>query len=198
MRLLFIIFISLLSFTLSAQSFGLKTGAAMTNFSGDDAEGVDFRTGFYFGSFMKLGEANIRYSPEVIFHQKGGLVDQTIDAITVSNEIKTNYVDIAFNGNVHINDELALVVGPYFAYAFSGSISPNLFLTDVSGIPSDEQMDWDKYNKTEFGANIGATYEVNDLFHVDLRYGLAFTDIMEAKTIKNRSIQIGIGYIFSY
>tara|TARA_B100001142_G_scaffold170032_1_gene169572 strand:- start:13632 stop:14219 length:588 start_codon:yes stop_codon:yes gene_type:complete len=185
MRLLFIIFISLLSFTLSAQSFGLKTGAAMTNFSGDDAEGVDFRTGFYFGSFMKLGEANIRYSPEVIFHQKGGLVDQTIDTITVSNEIKTNYVDIAFNGNFHINDELALVLGPYFAYAFSGSTG-------------DESMDWDIYNKTEFGANIGATYEVNDLFHVDLRYGLAFTDIMEAKTIKNRSIQIGIGYIFSY
>ena len=182
MRLLFIIFISLLSFTLSAQSFGLKTGAAMTNFSGDDAEGVDFRTGFYFGSFMKLGEANIRYSPEVIFHQKGAVILSSIDSIA-DNEVKMNYIDIAFNGNFHINDELALIVGPYFGYAVSGSTNND---------------DWDKYNKTEFGANIGATYEVNDLFHVDLRYGLAFTDIMEAKTIKNRSIQIGIGYIFSY
>ena len=183
MRSILVIFISVLSLNISAQSFGLKTGAAMTNFSGEDAGDVDFRTGFYFGSFMKIGEANIRYSPEVIFHQKGGLVDQTIDAITVSNEIKTNYVDIAFNGNFHINDELALVFGPYFGYAVSGSTTND---------------DWDKYNKTEFGVNVGTTYEVNDLFHVDLRYGLAFTDIMEAQTIKNRSIQIGIGYIFSY
>ena len=185
MRLLFIIFISLLSVSLSAQSFGLKTGAAMTNFSGDDAGDVDFRTGFYFGSFMKLGEANIRYSPEIIFHQKGAVMLSSDDSIA-DNEIKMSYVDIAFNGNFHINDELALVVGPYFAYAVSGSTS------------DDDTMDWDKYNKTEFGANIGASYEINDLFHVDLRYGLAFTDIMEAKTIKNRSIQIGIGYVFAY
>jgi hypothetical protein len=182
MRLLFIIFLSLLSLTLSAQSFGLKTGAAMTNFSGDDAGDVDSRTGFYFGSFMKLGEANIRYSPEIIFHQKGAVMLSSVDSIA-DNEIKMSYVDIAFNGNFHINDELALVVGPYFAYAVSGSTSND---------------DWDTYNKTEFGANIGATYEVNDLFHVDLRYGLAFTDIIQAQTIKNRSIQIGIGYVFAY
>lgn len=163
---------------ISAQSFGLKGGAAITTFSGSDVKNVDSRTGFYFGSFMKLGDGNIRYSPEVILHQKG--------AIDSANEIKMNYVDIAVNGNFHINDELALVLGPYFAYAISGS-------TDDGSI-----TDWDIYNKTEFGANIGATYELNDLLCVDLRYGLAFSDVKQAQTKKNRSIQIGIGYIFGY
>jgi hypothetical protein len=163
---------------ISAQSFGLKGGAAITTFSGSDVKNVDSRTGFYFGSFMKLGDGNIRYSPEVIFHQKGAIED--------TNEIKINYIDISVNGNFHINDELALVLGPYFAYAISGT-------DNVGSI-----KDWNIYNKTEFGANIGATYELNDLLCVDLRYGLAFSDVKQAQTKKNRSIQIGIGYIFGY
>ena len=87
MRSILVILLSLISLSLSAQSFGLKTGAAMTNFSGEDAGDVDFQTGFYFGSFMKLGEANIRYSPEVIFHQKGAVILSSIDSIA-DNEVK--------------------------------------------------------------------------------------------------------------
>jgi pyruvate ferredoxin oxidoreductase gamma subunit len=132
------------------------------------------------GAFMKLGEGNIEWMPEVLFHQKGAQEDGG------DGELSMNYLDIGVNGLFHINDELALAVGPYMGYA-------------VSGIVDGESItDWEYINRIEFGTNLGAIYNINDLLHLDLRYGIAFTDVIEEVSIRNSSIQIGIGYVFSY
>jgi len=167
---------------ISAQSFGLKGGVAITNFIGSDADQLDAesRTGVFLGAFMKLGEGNIEWMPEVLFHQKGAQEDGG------DGELSMNYLDIGVNGLFHINDELALAVGPYMGYA-------------VSGIVDGESItDWEYINRIEFGTNLGAIYNINDLLHLDLRYGIAFTDVIEEVSIRNSSIQIGIGYVFSY
>ena len=71
MKNIILLFLSLLTLNLSAQTFGLKGGVALTNFSGSDVNDAEFRTGFYLGTFLKVGEENIKWSPELIFHQKG-------------------------------------------------------------------------------------------------------------------------------
>tara|TARA_B110001469_G_C9593705_1_gene294705 strand:- start:196 stop:741 length:546 start_codon:yes stop_codon:yes gene_type:complete len=165
---------------LSAQSFGLKGGTSLTNFIGSDSEGSKLSPGFIIGAFMKFGESNIEFMPEILFHQKGEKSDNGAASIVL------NYVDLAANGLFHINDELALSVGPYAGYLLSGTLD------------SKSVTVWDLYNRTEFGANIGAIYNVNDLLHIDFRYGFGFTDIMKATSLRNSSVQIGFGYVFGY
>ena len=193
MRLIIVVLMSILMSNVSAQSFGLKGGIAMTNSVGADVKDNSSRTGFYFGGFMKLSEGNnIQYMPHIIFHQKGGKVDTS----STENEVVLNYIDLGMNANFHINDELYLAVGPYLGYLVSG-----VRKTTVSGETDSESIsdnDWDDYNRTEFGANLGVGYNINDLFNVNFSYGLAFTDVKDDISERNTSIQIGIGYVFAY
>jgi hypothetical protein len=165
---------------ISAQSFGLKGGVAITNFIGSYADFLDAksRTGVFVGAFMKLGEENIKWMPEVLFHQKG--------VETFFGSVVFNYLDLGVNGLFHINDELALAIGPYMGYAVSGT-------HEYGSI-----TDWEYINRIEFGTNFGAIYNINDLLHLDLRYGIAFTDVSKEESVRNSSIQIGIGYVFGY
>ena len=167
---------------ISAQSFGLKGGAAIANFVGADSDEINAvsKTGFFLGAFMKLGEGNIEWMPEILFHQKGAKEDGGDGSFLV------NYIDLGVNGLFHINDEFALSIGPYLGYLASGTFN-------------DESInEWDQFNRIEFGSNFGATYNINDLLHLDVRYGLAFTDIFQDVSVRNSSIQIGVGYVFGY
>ena len=175
-----LLFTTIITLNVSGQSFGLKGGAAITNFIGADVENSDANTGFYFGAFMKLSEGNIEWMPEVLFHQKGAKEDG-VDGLFL-----VNYLDLGLNGLFHFNDEFALSIGPYLGYLASGTLG-------------DESItEWDQFNRIEFGSNFGAIYNINDLLHLDLRYGLAFTDMIQDASIRNSSIQIGVGYVFGY
>ena len=177
MKNIILLFLSLLTLNLSAQTFGLKGGIALTSFSGSDVEVIDKNTGFYLGAFLKMGEENIKWSPEIIFHQKG--------ATTKSDTLSLNYTEMGVNAHFHINDELALTAGPYIGYA---AATINKSVDDLK-----------EYNKVEFGANLGASYAINDLFNIDLRYGIGLTNIKDdGLSIQNVSLQVGIGYVFSY
>ena len=177
MKNIILLFLSLLTLNLSAQTFGLKGGIALTSFSGSDVEVIDKNTGFYLGAFLKMGEENIKWSPEIIFHQKG--------ATTKSDTLSLNYTEMGVNAHFHINDELALTAGPYIGYA---ATTINKSVDDL-----------EKYNKVEFGVNLGASYAINDLFNIDLRYGIGLTDIKDdGSSMQNTSLQIGVGYVFAY
>lgn len=138
---------------ISAQSFGLKAGIALTNFIGSDADDADSRTGVYLGAFMKFGEGNIEWMPEVQFHQKGAKDD---GGSLYNAELIMNYLDIGVNGLFHINDELVLAIGPYIGYAASG----NSKVTIAGDTESASISDWDGINRVEFGANLGANAQL--------------------------------------
>ena len=177
MKNIILLFLSLLTLNLSAQTFGLKGGIALTSFSGSDVEVIDKNTGFYLGAFLKMGENDIQWSPEIIFHQKG--------ATTKSDTLSLNYTEMGVNAHFHINDELALTAGPYIGYA---ATTINKSVDDLK-----------EYNKVEFGVNLGASYAINDLFNIDLRYGIGLTDIKDdGSSMQNTSLQVGIGYVFAY
>ena len=181
MKNIILLFLSLLTLNLSAQTFGLKGGIALTSFSGSDVEVIDKNTGFYLGAFLKMGEENIKWSPEIIFHQKGATA--SVDSSDVN--LYLNYIEMGVNAHFHINDELALTAGPYIGYA---ATTINKSVDDLK-----------KYNKVEFGANLGASYAINDLFNIDLRYGIGLTDIKDdGSSMQNTSLQVGFGYVFSY
>ena len=189
-KIIALLFATVIALNMSGQSFGLKGGIALTSFIGADAVDQDSRTGFYFGTFMMLGEGNIEWMPEVIFHQKG--TKQVREGL--NSEVIMNYLDIGLNGLFHINDELSLAIGPCMGYAASGEIKQS-----INGNTDSKSInDWNAINRIEFGTNLGAIYNVNDLLHLDLRYGIGFTDIFEQESLRNSTFQIGIGYIFGY
>ena len=167
---------------ISAQSFGLKGGIAITNFIGSDSDllNAESRSGIFLGAFVKVGEGNIEYMPEIIFNQKGAKEDGGDGSILM------NYLDLGVSGLFHINDELVLVLGPYLGYLASGTVD------------GESITDWDQTNRIEFGSNLGAIYNINDLLHLDLRYGIGFTDVFDEISMRNSSIQLGVGYIFGY
>lgn len=185
MKNIILLSLSLLALNLSAQTFGLKGGMALTNFSGDLT--YDARTGIYLGAFLKIGENNIQWSPEIIFHQKGATLESNVNDATINYHL--NYTEMGINAHFHINDELALTAGPYAGYAAS---------TTNKSIEETIQ-----YNPIDFGVNLGASYAINDLFNIDLRYGMGLTEVLEEmvknqNNMQNTSLQIGVGYIFSY
>ena len=166
---------TVITLTVSGQSFGLKGGMALTSFSGSNVEVIEKNTGVYLGAFLKMGENNIKWSPEIIFHQKG--------ATTKSDTLNLNYTEMGINAHFHINDELALTAGPYAGYA----------ATTIN--KSNDK----KNNKVGFGVNLGGSYAINDLFNIDLRYAIGLTDIKDnGSSMQNTSLQVGIGYVFSY
>ena len=178
---------TIITLTVSGQSFGLKGGMALTNLSGDIT--YDARTGIYLGAFLKMGENNIQWSPEIIFHQKGAANFSITGENGVIANYHLNYTEMSINAHFHINDELALTAGPYAGYAAAA--------TNKS---FDENI---QYNPIDFGINLGASYAINDLFNIDLRYGMGLIEILEEVTknqnnMQNTSLQVGIGYIFSY
>jgi len=173
---------TIITLTVSGQAFGLKGGMALTNFSGDLE--FDSRTGLYLGVFLKMGENNIQWSPEIIFHQKGAKI--TADG---GPNHHLNYTEMGINAHFHINDELALTAGPYAGYA---ATTTNKSIDDLK-----------LYNQIDFGLNLGASYAINDLFNIDLRYGMGLTDILKEvvknqNNMQNTSLQVGFGYVFSY
>jgi len=181
MKNIILLSLSLLTLNLSAQTFGLKGGMALTSFAGSDVEVIDKNTGLYLGAFLKMGENNIQWSPEIIFHQKGATAN--IDSSEVS--LYLNYIEMGINAHFHINDELALTAGPYAGYA----------ATTINKSADDLK----KYNKVGFGVNLGASYAINDLFNIDLRYGIGLADIKDdGSSMQNTSLQVGFGYVFSY
>jgi len=184
MKNIILLSLSLLTLNLSAQTFGLKGGMALTSFAGSDVEVIDKNTGLYLGAFLKMGENNIQWSPEMIFHQKGATITSDVDAIHDVN-IHLNYIEMGINAHFHINDELALTAGPYTGYA---ATTINKSIDDLK-----------QYNKIEFGVNLGASYAINDLFNIDLRYGIGLADIKDdGSSMQNTSLQVGFGYVFSY
>ena len=179
MKNIILLSLSVLTLNLSAQTFGLKGGIALTSFSGSNVEVIEKNTGIYLGAFLKMGENNIKWSPEIIFHQKG--------ATTKSDTLNLNYTEMGINAHFHINDELALTAGPYAGYA-----ATTINKSNGGG-----------NNKVGFGINLGGSYAINDLFNIDIRYGIGLTDVLKDDkapdgNMQNTSLQIGIGYIFSY
>ena len=188
MKNIILLSLSLLTLNLSAQTFGLKGGIALTSFAGSNVEVVEKNTGVYVGALLKMGENNIKWSPEIIFHQKGATFSGD-GAVEPPTNYHLNYTEIGINAHFHINDELALTAGPYAGYAAA-----------TTNKSIDEAI---QYNPIDFGINLGASYAINDLFNIDLRYGMGLAEVLEEvlknqNNMQNTSLQVGIGYIFSY
>lgn len=124
---------------------------------------------------------------------------------------KTNYIDVPLLARFQLgSDNFAFIgkLGPTFSIALNGTSQFTQDVTDAQGVEQPTyskttKLNFDKeFNRFDIGATVAIGTEIKagpGAIIFDLRYILGITDATKAKKIddrvKNRSFQIGAGYI---
>ena len=185
-----------ISATAQAQAtFGLKAGATLTNFMGDDvSDDSDNKLGFLVGGVANFA-VNDMFSvqPEVLFSQKGA----QSDAGDETAKFNLNYVDVPVMVKVSTGDNgsgLFFELGPQFG-----------FLVSSKATLGDESEDIEGLNKFDFGYAAGLGYQLEGGLNFGLRYNGGITNVykevdvlgtaVQAKA-RNSAFQLSVGYMF--
>jgi len=182
-----------ISATAQAQvSFGVKAGATLTNFMGDDvSDESDNKVGFLAGAVANFA-VNDMFSvqPEVLFSQKG----------SKSGDVKSNlnYIDVPVMVKVNTGDNgsgLFFELGPQFG-----------LLMSAKATDGDESIDIkDLSNTFDFGYAAGLGYQLESGLNFGLRYNGGITNVTKEIDLlgttvqpksRNSAFQLSVGYMF--
>lgn len=117
--------------------------------SGGPDFGTDSKAGYHLGLQGDIGLGGIHLRPALLFHLKGGKLEEN----GASDNVNLHYLEFPLNLALNIGgDKLALILeaGPYFGYLLNTSSG---FIDDLDN----------RLNKTDWGANFGAVIELSDI-----------------------------------
>lgn len=174
MRLFFIIILSLLSYNLLSQEYGLKLGVTTATPTGNnDAYDFDFLNSFSLsyqaGLFLIFDFSDIVILKPQLLYREYGIkqeIDGEISAYNVEQKHSTFSGDLNFN--IELTNSLSVIFGMGLDYLIS--IKTSMYLPqdeqivklDLSHRRSEERMD-------PF-ANIGLCFNISRLLFLDLEY----------------------------
>ncbi|WP_333694398.1 porin family protein [Flavobacterium sp.] len=156
--------------------FGVKAGANFASLDGDDLSGLDTYTSFHFGAIVefKIFE-NFSIQPELLYSSQGAKVNSV-----ALNDINYNYITVPALAKFYlISNKLSLEAGPQFS-----------FLID------DNVKDQFETKSFDFGAVGGLGFQITENIFAQARYVVGLTDTSSDAEIKNRVIQVSLGYRF--
>jgi hypothetical protein len=182
-----------ISATAQAQAtFGVKAGATLTNFTGDDvSDDSDNKFGFLAGVVANFA-VNDMFSvqPEVLFSQKGAQTEVGGE----TGKLAQNYVDVPVMVKVNTGDNgsgLFFELGPQFG-----------LLVSSKATAGDESEDTKElYNTFDFGYAAGLGYQLESGLNIGLRYNGGITNVLkeiggESPSARNSAFQLSLGYMF--
>lgn len=184
-KLLLVAVITVIGFTNgNAQEikFGVKAGLNLAFITGDNTEDFTPNTDFHVG-VMAEWKVSDKFSlqPELIYSGQGA--DTNIDS---EGRVALNYLNIPLIGKYYVTERLSLEAGPQIGFLLSskgGSINYKDFL-----------------KSTDFGANIGVGYKLDNGLNFGARYNLGLTNILDVDGFsdKNRNgvVQLSVGFFF--
>lgn len=196
----------LLSINVNAQekplTFGVKAGANLSNFSGDDDSDAKF--GFNAGVTVDYAlTSNVYLLSGLEFTTKGAKYKYQI----LSNEVKVTANPMYLQLPVHIGYKLAIAEntnivfhgGPYFAYGLGGKIKAKDNIKG-SGIEISDKggtnfFGSDRGKRFDFGLGFGAGVEFGKI-GVGLGYDFGLTKIYNNVNNKNMNAYLTVGYKF--
>ncbi len=169
----------------------------------------------WFGVQAEAGYAQ-RGAKEIFYAENIQLQNAQGQAVTYKEArqqfvYKTNYIDVPILARFQLgSDNFAFIgkLGPTFSIALNGTSQNTIDLTDAQGVvqpttTETKKLNFDKdFNRFDIGATVAIGTEIKagpGAIIFDLRYILGITDASKAKKIddrvKNRTFQIGVGYI---
>lgn len=186
MKKIFLLLVIISSYNyLPAQTFGLKTGVTLSNFSGvNNLNDPQSKSGILFGFTSEFGEESIKFNPELIFNQKGS-----------KNDIQLNSIDLNLKGKFYFNDEISFNFGPSVGYIINGKSNSS----NANGLEEWNLIeDWQSWNRIDFATAFGFSYKLNDLLSFEYSYSLGISSLLKDENLKNSSSNLSVNYIFQY
>jgi len=175
----------------NAQSIGATIGANFANVAGDDIDQTDSKFNFtagLFAEFMLTDKVGIQ--PELVFSGQGYKFNADDGfGFVIEWKQKLTYVNVPILINYYVADNFYLQAGPYLGFLTNAELNVSGSLGILGGDNKDA------HQSTDFGMGIGAGFKVNKV-NLGLRYQLGLSDIMPDTSIKNRVLNVAIGYRF--
>jgi len=165
----------LVTYTVSAQSFGIKGGINFSNLNASDDGNFKSLTSFHIGilkEFVIL--ENFTLQPELLYSTQGAQVKNSDD------NYKLNYILLPVLAKVYLNDVFNIHAGPQFG----------LLLGETNDVTPIESKTFD------FGIAAGFEYELTSGISFTGRYIWGQTSMADNADLKNSAIQLSLGFLF--
>ncbi len=188
----FILSVAIIAATLSSKAqdggtvkFGAKAGLNLSSLSiksGGEKDNSDTKPGFYVGGLAEINLAeSFAIQPEVLFNYLGGKEGDS--------KVNLSYVSVPVLLKYKVSG-VGIYLGPQIG-----------FLLSAKAKEDDESIDIkDELKSTDFSGVVGVDYTLPSGFGFGARYQLGLSNIAEGgnsdNSIKNKSIQIGVHYLF--
>jgi hypothetical protein len=187
----FIIAVMAITFSANAQTIGATLGANIANVAGDDIVQSDSKFNFTAGLFAEFPlTEKIGIQPEFIFSGQGyKFMADDGAGLNVEWKQKLTYVNIPVLVNYYVAENFYLQAGPYLGFLTNAELNVSGTLGILGG---DNQED---FQGTDFGVAIGAGFKVNKV-NLGLRYQMGMSDIETDGSLKNRVLNVYLGYRF--
>lgn len=182
----------------SSLNLGVKGGASISNFTGNNVSQSGLLTTFSGGAFINYTVAPwFALQPEANLSFKGSTYDVQINGFPY-HRVTVVYAQVPLLLQFSSPEELkntgfrpSVFVGPAVNFRFNAELD-GMPLQNVDGGYSLNQKT--EPMVFEMVGGIGGT--INDLYVVDLRYGHSLSDIFKTGDVKASSIALTIGFKF--
>ena len=175
--------------------FGAKAGVNFANFSGDDVEDTDARTGIVLGLTGEIGLGeSLGIEAGLLYSQQGYKVEEQGVDVTA----KFDYLNVPIALKYYISDSgFAVQAGPQIGFLMSDTFEvgdDEVDSEDVFGIEA-ETLDLAALLGVQYKFKEGSSLEG---FLIDGRYNLGLSNVYDVDDadIKNGVFQITVGYVF--
>ena len=177
-------------FSVNAQTtFGVKAGVNIANFAGDNWES-DARTGMHFGVFAEIDVSeSLAFQPEILYSMHGGKWEE----MGMDDIHKLDYINIPLMLKFKASDKFNIEAGPQIGFLASAK-------WDYDGSDVDIK---DEFKSTDFGLNIGASFDLTDNFFIGARYTIGLSKVAEDEYTDsewdptNSNLMFSVGYSFN-
>ncbi|MCE7054941.1 PorT family protein [Algoriphagus sp. AGSA1] len=169
--------------------FGVRGGASLFNFGGDDVSENSYtnRVGFHVGGYAMLFMTDrLALEPGVYYSVKGTQNDDFIDSRAI-----LNYVDVPVLLRLYPSDGFNVFLGPQISFLANSKFEGDFFGNTVS-------YDSDAIKETDFGLVFGLGYNLPKGFNVQASYDYGVTPIFKDSDadVYNRGFKLSAGYTF--
>src|SRR5690606_10277650 len=178
--------------------FGPKAGVNFATVNGKDADGAKMLTGFHVGAFAEI-KFNDKFAiqPEVLYSAQGAKGKEG----GIESKTKYDYINVPIMAKYYVTENLEFELVTYVCFLMKAEAETGSASIDMKDFSS----------SIDFGAGVGANFNLENGFFVGARYNLGLTKIpkkaeielmpgvtmdSEAADVKNAVIQVSVGYKF--
>jgi Outer membrane protein beta-barrel domain len=163
-------------------TFGIKAGANLSSWGGDDADGLKSKIGFHAGGTVNIPVSSMfSVNPEVLFSLEGAKSEDVDDA-----KINLSFINIPIMLQYNNPSGFYAELGPQIGFLMSAKSEPDG--TDIKEF----------LKSTNFSLAFGAGYKTKSGFGFGARYALGLGNIADDDDtdIKQSNLGFGVFYVF--